>query len=198
MTAGLRTREPRTAAAPGRTRTTKPPSSRQRFRRDRFLLLLGLPGLAIVLLFHYVPLLGNVIAFKDYQPYLSIWESPWVGFTNFEVVFNGDPLFLMALRNTLVISLVQILVVFPVPIALALLLNSLLSERIKRVVQSVLYLPHFMSWVIVVALFQHMLGNAGVYNNFARGNGFPELDLVGNPDLFLGLITSQVIWKDAG
>jgi putative aldouronate transport system permease protein len=198
VTSGLRTRAPRTAATPGRTRVAKPPTFRQRFRRDRFLLLLGLPGLALVLLFHYVPLLGNVIAFKDYQPYLSIWESPWVGFANFEVVFNGDPLFLMALRNTLVISLVQILVVFPVPIALALLLNSLLSERIKRVVQSVLYLPHFMSWVIVVALFQHMLGNAGVYNNFARGNGFPELDIVGNPDLFLGLITSQVIWKDAG
>ncbi|MEO3744069.1 ABC transporter permease subunit [Plantactinospora sp. B5E13] len=170
----------------------------QRLRRDRFLLLLSVPGVALVLLFQYVPLLGNVIAFKDYQPYLTIWESPWVGFQNFYVIFNGDPAFLNALKNTLIISFLQIVVVFPVPIALALLLNSLLSERIKRMVQSILYLPHFMSWVIIVALFQHMLGNAGIYNNWARQHGFPLLDIIGDPDLFFTLITSQVIWKDAG
>ncbi|PZG00744.1 ABC transporter permease [Micromonospora endophytica] len=170
----------------------------QRFKRDRFLLLLALPGVTLVLLFQYVPMLGNVIAFKDYQPYLTISESPWVGFANFEVIFNGDPAFLNALKNTLIISFLQIVVVFPIPIALALLLNSLLSERIKRVVQSVLYLPHFMSWVIVVALFQHMLGNAGIYNNWARQHDLPLLGIIGDPDLFFALITSQAIWKDAG
>ncbi|MEV0394429.1 ABC transporter permease [Polymorphospora rubra] len=170
----------------------------QRFKRDRFLLLLALPGVALVLLFQYVPMLGNVIAFKDYQPYLTIAESPWVGFANFEVIFNGDPAFLNALRNTLIISFLQIAVVFPIPIALALLLNSLLSEKIKRVVQSILYLPHFMSWVIVVALFQHMLGNAGIYNNWARQHDFPQLNIIGDPDLFFALITSQAVWKDAG
>lgn len=170
----------------------------QRFKRDRFLLLLGLPGVVLVLLFQYVPLLGNVIAFQDYQPYLGIRESPWVGFDNFAIIFNGDPAFLNALTNTLVISFVQIVLVFPVPIALALLLNSLLSERVKRVVQSILYLPHFMSWVIVVAIFQHMLGNAGLYNTWARAHDFVQLSIIGNPDLFIPLITSQVIWKDAG
>jgi len=170
----------------------------QRLRRDRFLLLLGLPGVALVVLFHYGPLLGNVIAFKDYQPYLSIWEAPWVGFANFEVIVNGDPQFLNALKNTLIISFLQIIVVFPIPIGIALLLNSLLSERLKRVVQSVLYLPHFMSWVIVVALFQHMLGNAGIYNNWARVQDLPLLHIIGDPDLFFTLITAQVIWKDAG
>ncbi|TCC51471.1 sugar ABC transporter permease [Kribbella pittospori] len=169
-----------------------------RMRRDKALLLFAAPGVFLVVLFHYVPLLGNVIAFKDYQPYLGIWEAPWVGLENFRVVFNGDPYFLNALKNTLVISLLQILVVFPVPIALALLLNSLLGERIKRVVQSILYLPHFMSWVIVVAIFQHMLGNAGLYNTWARAHDLPLLSIIGNPDLFIPLITSQVIWKDAG
>ncbi|HLT62632.1 MAG TPA: ABC transporter permease subunit, partial [Microlunatus sp.] len=179
------------------------PSERQlsffaRFWRDRALLLLALPGVFLVLLFHYVPLLGNVIAFKDYQPYLGIWEAPWVGLENFEIIFNGDPYFLNALKNTLIISLVQIVFVFPVPIALALLLNSLLGERIKRVVQSILYLPHFMSWVIVVAIFQHMLGNAGLYNTWARQNDFFTMNIIGDPHLFIPLITSQIIWKDAG
>jgi putative aldouronate transport system permease protein len=170
----------------------------RRLLRDRALLLFATPGVVLIVLFHYVPLLGNVIAFKDYQPYLGIWEAPWVGLENFRIIFNGDPYFLNALTNTLVISLIQIVIVFPVPIALALLLNSLLSERIKRVVQSILYLPHFMSWVIVVAIFQHMLGNAGLYNTWARAHDLPLLSVIGNPDLFIALITSQIIWKDAG
>ncbi|MFD0663572.1 ABC transporter permease [Thermocatellispora tengchongensis] len=177
---------------------TAPRARTSRWRRDRFLLLLSLPGLLVIVLFHYVPMLGNVIAFKDYRPYLTIWEAPWVGLENFRVLFDGDPAFLNALTNTLVISLVQIVFVFPVPIALALLLNSLAGERVKRVVQSVLYLPHFMSWVVVVAIFQHMLGNAGLLNNFLRSHDLATVPLLGNPDLFLALITSQVIWKDAG
>jgi putative aldouronate transport system permease protein len=171
---------------------------RGRLRGDLFLLLLGLPGLAAIVLFHYVPLLGNVIAFKDYQPFIGILESPWVGLENFRVVFNGDPDFLNALANTLIISFIQVVLVFPVPIALALLLNSLLSERVKRVVQSVLYLPHFMSWVIVVAVFQQMLGNAGLVNTWLRARGMDGFHIIGDPELFKALITSQVIWKDAG
>lgn len=189
-----------TTEAAGRAtgRATARPNAWRRLQRDWFLVLLGLPGIALVLLFHYVPLAGNVIAFKDYQTYLTIWEAPWTGLENFRVIVEGDPAFLNALTNTLVISLIQIVVVFPIPIALALLLNSLLSERIKRVVQSVLYLPHFMSWVIVVALFQQMLGNAGMYNTWARAHELPLLHLIGNPDLFLPLITTQAIWKDVG
>ncbi|MGW3353115.1 ABC transporter permease [Nonomuraea rubra] len=185
---------PARPAAPPRRATPKV----SRLRRDGLLLLLGVPGLLVILLFHYVPMLGNVIAFKDYQPFLGIWEAPWTGFENFRVIFNGDPAFLNALVNTVVISLVQIVFVFPVPIALALLLNSLSGVRLKRLAQSILYLPHFMSWVVVVAIFQHMLGNAGLLNTFLRGHDLATLPLLGNPDLFLALITSQVIWKDAG
>ena len=169
-----------------------------RLWRDRWLVLLALPGIGILLLFHYVPLLGNVIAFQDYQPWYEIWNAPWVGFDNFAVIFTGDKYFVNALVNTLLISLVQIVFVFPVPIALALVLNSLLGERVKRVVQSILYLPHFMSWVIVVAIFQHMLGNAGLINTNLRALGLPTFQLIGQPELFIPLITSQVIWKDAG
>jgi putative aldouronate transport system permease protein len=172
--------------------------SGRRLRRDSLLLLLGLPGLVIILLFHYIPLLGNVIAFQNYQPYLDITEAPWVGFDNFAVIFNGNAEFLNALKNTLIISFVQTVFVFPVPIALALLLNSLLSEQLKRMVQSILYLPHFMSWVIVVAIFQHMLGPGGMLNSWLRSQSLGTVDLIGNPDGFVALITSQVIWKNTG
>lgn len=169
-----------------------------RFRRDRVLLALAVPGIALLVLFQYVPLLGNVIAFQDYQPYIGIWDSPFVGFRNFQILVNGDPAFLRALLNTLLISLVQIVVIFPLPIALALTLNTLLSDTLKKAVQTVLYLPHFMSWVIVVAIFQNVLGNGGLVNTWIRSLGGEGFDIVGNPDAFLVLITSQAAWKDVG
>lgn len=173
-------------------------SVRQRLRRDGMLLILALPGVGVLALFEYAPLLGNVIAFKDYQPFLGIVESPWVGLQNFMVIFNGDAQFLNALKNTLIITALQVVFVFPAPIALALLLNSLLSERIKRIVQSILYLPHFLSWVIVVAIFQQILGGSGMINNWLRSDGRSTVDIIGNPDLFVGLLTTQVMWKETG
>lgn len=166
--------------------------------RDRLLLVMVLPGLAVVLLFHYVPLLGNVIAFKDYRPYLGILASDWVGLANFELLFSGEPAFLTALVNTLVLTLIQVVFVFPLPICLALLLNSLMSGRLRQIVQSILYLPHFLSWVIVVAFFQQILGNSGVINNWLRGQGHQTFHLIGNADLFKELVTAQVMWKDTG
>jgi putative aldouronate transport system permease protein len=91
-----------------------------------------------------------------------------------------------------------VIFVFPVPIALALLLNSLLSERLKRLVQSILYLPHFLSWVVVVAIFQEMLGGSGLLNDWLRSNGHATINIIGNVALFKEMITSQVIWKDTG
>ncbi|MDX2971190.1 ABC transporter permease subunit [Kribbella solani] len=183
-------------------RTTKQPGQQlslgRRLVRDRVLLLFALPGTALIIAFHYVPLLGNVIAFKDYQPFLGIGGSDWSGWANFSVIFNGDPAFLRALKNTLVLTSLQSVFVFPAPILLALLLNSLFSERIKRIAQSILYLPHFMSWVIVVALFQQMLGGSGLLNNYLRSHDLTTINIIGNSELFHVLLTSQIIWKDTG
>ncbi|TDO68210.1 putative aldouronate transport system permease protein [Kribbella sp. VKM Ac-2571] len=183
-------------------RSTKRPQQQlslgRRLLRDRVLLLFALPGVALIIAFHYVPLLGNVIAFKDYQPFLGINASDWSGWENFSVIFNGDPAFLRALKNTLILTCLQSIFVFPAPILLALLLNSLFSERIKRIAQSILYLPHFMSWVIVVALFQQMLGGSGLLNNYLRSHDLSTINIIGNSELFHVLLTSQIIWKDTG
>ena len=169
-----------------------------RFRRDRVLVLMAAPGLLLLLAFHYLPLLGNVIAFQDFQPFLGIGGSRWTGFDNFAVIVNGDPDFLNAVRNTLILTAIQVIFVFPIPLALALMLNGLLSERLRRIVQNVLYLPHFLSWVVVVAIFQQLLGGSGLLNSFLRSHGAQPLDIISNPDVFAGLLTSQVIWKDSG
>ncbi|MFC9647242.1 MULTISPECIES: ABC transporter permease [unclassified Streptomyces] len=167
-------------------------------RRDRSLFWFTVPGIFVVLLFHYVPLLGNVIAFQDYQPFIGIWHSAWTGLDNFRVLVNGDAAFLHALNNTVQLLLIQVVFVFPAPILLALALNSLVSERVKKAVQNILYLPHFLSWVVVVAVFQQMLGNGGLLNVFLRAQELGTWNIIGDPELFKTLLTSQVIWKDTG
>ncbi|MFG3019392.1 ABC transporter permease [Streptomyces sp. NPDC048254] len=180
---------------PGRGR---PRQGRPGRRRDLGLFWFVIPGLAVLLLFHYIPLLGNVIAFQDYQPYIGIMHSPWSGLKNFDVLFNGDEQFLHALVNTLELTLIQVVFVFPAPILLALALNSLVSERVKKWVQNVLYLPHFLSWVVVVSLFQQLLGGSGMVNLFLQAHDMGTWNIIGNPELFKTLLTSQVIWKDTG
>ena len=115
-----------------------------------------------------------MIAFQDYQPYLGFSESDWVGITNFSFLWDGNPDFRNALINTLILTVIQTVLVFPIPLVLALLLSSLAGEKLKRVLQSILYMPHFLSWVIVVALFQQMLGNAGMLNTFLVQNDLPD------------------------
>lgn len=179
-------------------RSVKKASRWEQIKTNWILLAFALPGLAVTLAFHYYPLIGNVIAWKDYLPFIGVWESEWVGWQNFAIIWEGDPRFINALTNTLIITAVQTIFVFPLPIILALLLNSLLSEKIKRVVQSVTYLPHFLSWVIVVALFQTVLGATGSISSALRAHGFEPLDIIGNADAFIALITAQVMWKDTG
>ncbi|KUO17451.1 ABC transporter permease [Streptomyces dysideae] len=159
--------------------------------------LLLVPGLAYFLVFHYGALVGNVIAFKEYVPFDGIWRSPWVGLGNFQRMFE-DGEFWHAVFNTLWIAVLQLVFYFPVPLALALLLHSLTWSTVRRFVQSVTYLPHFISWVIVVALFQQVLGDTGMVNSYLGDAGLSTVDIIGNPDAFKPLTVLQVIWKDAG
>ncbi|MFD7130665.1 ABC transporter permease [Streptomyces sp. NPDC059894] len=169
----------------------------QRVRRDKVMLLFCLPGLLYFLVFHYVPLLGYVTAFQDYQPYLGYANSAWVGLSNFATAF-GEPDFWSAVGNTLTIALVELVFFFPVPIGLALLLNSVTSDRLRRFVQSVVYLPHFIGWVIIVSIFQQILGGAGVLPDLLDSVGLPRYDMMSDPDAFPWLLTLELAWKDSG
>lgn len=184
-----------------KTATVRPPRRRLalgiRMKRDGALLLMTVPAVALLILFAYVPMLGNIIAWQDYSPYVGIADSPFVAWNNFARVF-ASPTFLHAFQNTLVITLFQLVFYFPVPIVLALLLNSVISPKIRTTIQSIVYLPHFFSWVIVVTLFQQMFGGAGLISRILMERGHEGFDLMTNPDTFLILITSQAVWKDAG
>jgi putative aldouronate transport system permease protein len=184
--------------APGRH--TVPRSRSSVWRRmwaNRAVYLFILPGFLWYVVFHYLPILGNVIAFKDYSVFIGIRDSPWVGFDNFRRIFD-DPAFLTALKNTLIIEALQLTFAFPAPLALALLLNSLVNEKIKRGVQSVVYLPHFLSWVIVIAIWQQLFGGDGFLNQVLRNQGYGTISIMNNPDIFKPLVVIQSIWKDAG
>lgn len=170
---------------------------RRRIRRDWPLLALMGPGVAYFLVFHYGALFGNLIAFKDYVPFIGVWDSPWVGIDNFTSLMDNSD-FWHAAWNTISIAGLQLVFYFPAPLFLALLLHSLAGDTIRRFVQSVVYLPHFISWVIVVALFQQVLGDVGVLNGVLADNGISTIDIIGNPDAYRPLVIAQIIWKECG
>jgi putative aldouronate transport system permease protein len=164
---------------PLRKRTQRD-SLTQRIWRKRGIYLCLLPGVVYFLVFYYVPLLGNVVAFEDYSPYLGFFRSPWVGWENFQAVFS-DPDTLIVVRNTLEISLFQVLFAFPAGIVLALMLNAVISQRFKRFMQSILYLPHFLGWVILISIWQQLFGGDGFLSQLVVGLGGKPVDLITNP-----------------
>ncbi|MFD0868530.1 sn-glycerol-3-phosphate transport system permease protein ugpA [Chlamydia abortus] len=166
--------------------------------RKRYGYLLILPGLLYFLVYRYVPMLGSVIAFQDFSPFLGFTESPWVGFKHFAKIFE-DAEVVRVLWNTLVLSFLQIAFAFPAPIILALMLNEIRNGAYKRIVQSIIYLPHFLSWVIVVGIFIIFLRGSGLINTFLTLKlGIGPIDFLTDPIYFRPLIIIQVIWKEAG
>ncbi|MEV0611757.1 ABC transporter permease subunit [Nonomuraea sp. NPDC050404] len=170
---------------------------RVRLRHDKSLIIMTLPALALIIAFNYLPMFGTVTAFQYYDYISGFFASPWAGLDNFRQLFR-DANFWHALENTLLLSFVQLALYFPVPIALAIMLNSVLSSKVRSFFQAVVYLPHFFSWVLVITLFQEMLGGAGVLNHFLRINDLGTWDVMTNPDTFKYLVTAQAVWKEAG
>lgn len=167
-------------------------------RRDKFLYLLMLPGLVFFILFKYVPMWGIVIAFQDYSPYLGVVQSKWVGFEHFNRLFS-NPDFVKLLRNTTMISLMSLLFFFPMPIIFSLLLNEVRNVVFKRILQSIVYLPHFLSWVIIAGItFLLFSQTSGIVNLLLASYGEDKVDFLTNSDMFWWLLTAQSIWKDTG
>jgi putative aldouronate transport system permease protein len=166
--------------------------------RHRAFYLMLVPGLLYFLVFRYVPLAGSIIAFQDYNIFKGFTGSDWVGFKWFEQLFTYDK-FGRLLRNTLFISLYQIVFAFPLPIILACLLNEVRSMAFKRVTQTVLYLPHFLSWTIVFGLTYMMLSPAqGFVNHLIELLGGEKISFLQKPEYFRSIIITSGIWKEMG
>jgi putative aldouronate transport system permease protein len=171
---------------------------RVKLRRDKALLLMTLPAVVLLAAFGYAPMLGLVMAFQNYDLYDGFLHSPWVGLANFQQLFT-DPAFWHAFVNTVVLFSVQLVLFFPVPIALAILLDSLLSRKLRSLIQSVVTLPHFFSWVLVITIFQQMLGGAGLIPGLLRQHGVKNpFDIMTTPGAFKFLVSAQLVWKEAG
>jgi len=171
----------------------------QRIYSHRYIYFLILPGMLVLLIFSYVPMYGIILAFKKYMFNLNIWGSPWVGFQNFEVMFR-NPDFWNAFRNTIIISLGKIVTGFPVPIILALLLNELKSMKFKKLSQTVLYLPYFVSWIVISGLISNLFSiSSGVYGRVMQSLGEMNPTMIlGNPQFFRAQLYLSSIWKGAG
>ena len=187
-------------------RVTKVTQSRRnrtwkRMLKQRYLYLLLLPGIILLAVFHYAPLYGVVIAFKKYNPIRGVFGSPWLDpwFSNFTKLF-GNVLFERVLTNTIVLNLYSIAVAFPAPILLALMLNELNAKRFKSLAQTLTYMPHFLSWVIVGTFVTEVLSPyTGVMSLLARLFGFEySKALLASPAHFKTIAVFSGMWKEIG
>lgn len=172
----------------------------QDMRRDVLLYLLLIPFIAYYIIFYYKPIGGLAIAFQDYSAYKGIAGSDWVGFDNFIKFFSG-PYFWRTLRNTLVINLYGLIFSFPAPIILAILLNEVRQQKLKKTIQTMTYLPYFISTVVVVGIVINLLspthGVLGVLSKYFTADGKPIYFLM-DPKYFRTIFTVMTIWQGVG
>ncbi len=169
-------------------------------RKDMYMYILLLPALIFVLIFNYLPLSGIMIAFKDYNVLKGFGDSPWVGLKNFKNIFMM-PNFLSAIKNTLVYSSVTLFGQFPFPILLAIFINEVRSTWFKKTVQTVSYLPHFLSWMSVIGFAYSIFSITGSYNEIMTkifGDSYEAKNLLLDSKNFLGVIFYSGLWKNIG
>ncbi|MDQ0230750.1 ABC transporter permease [Metabacillus malikii] len=170
------------------------------FASQKILYLMSLPFVALVFVFNYLPLWGWTMAFQNFRPGKAFIEQEWVGFMHFIELFQ-DERFYMALRNTLAMSLLSLIVGFTVPIIFAILLNEVRHSVFKRTVQTVTYLPHFVSWVVVAGIVTKMLStDGGIVNDILLGLGIIDepFQFMAEKTWFWGIVTVSDLWKEMG
>ncbi|MCI9590759.1 MAG: ABC transporter permease subunit [Lachnospiraceae bacterium] len=165
--------------------------------RNKSLYIMVLPVLIFFILFHYKPMYGAIIAFKDYTPALGIAESPWVGLENFSRFFSSV-YFGRLIRNTILLSVYSLIFGFPAPIILALLLNEVRSKKFKGLTQTVTYLPHFISMIVVTGMLVDFSMTSGLFNDIIELFGGERSPLLQNPDLYRTIYVASGIWQEAG
>ncbi|NCB71360.1 MAG: sugar ABC transporter permease [Clostridia bacterium] len=162
-----------------------------------------IPGLLFLFLYKFSPLYGLTLAFKDYNLFAgsnlldSLNKSPWVGFAHFSRIFSS-PQFSRLLSNTIIISIYKLVFLFPIPIILAVLLNEMHAPRYKKIVQTVMYLPHFLSWVIIYGVFFSLLSSNGIVNTYIQGLGGNSIQFLSNPKIFRSVLVFTEGWKEVG
>ncbi len=162
------------------------------------LYLMVLPAFVLILIYHYGPLGGLVIAFQRYDFSRSIFNQEWAGFSNFRYLFNY-PNFFNVLKNTLFISSMKLIVNFIVPISVSILINELKNVRLKRNIQTLIYLPHFVSWVIISGIFIDILSpSEGIVNHVIKLLGMEPIYFLGNAEIFPFVLVITDVWKEFG
>ena len=190
---------PDTAVRDARTVSLNRPSILQRYYRHRYLFALLAAALIWTIVFRYGPMYGVIIAFKKYRLFDGIWGSEWVGLHYFIRLFNGTTDFGRVFRNTLLISLYRLLWGFPAPIILALLLNEVHQRHFKRTVQTISYLPHFLSWVVLGGVIRTILSpSTGVINSIIAGLGGQSIYFLADVDWFVTVLITTGVWQQVG
>jgi len=188
-------------AAIERERLPEPRNSselKRRLWKNKWLYIMLLPGILYFIIFKYIPMFGLVIAFQDYKPFKGISGSSWVGLKHFTRLFT-EPDFLNILTNTLLLFGMNLLFYFPIPIILALMLNEVRMNFFKKLFQTLVYLPHFMSWVIIVSIsFVMLTMDGGIINELLALLGMEKINFLLSTEWFRPMYIIQVIWREAG
>ena len=165
-------------------------------RKHMWLYILMVPGILYFIVFKYLPMWGVIIAFENFVPFSGVFHSEWVGMKWFQFFFKSN--WTLYLTNTLILSFMSIILTFPAPIILALMLNEIRSLKYKKLTQTLLYVPHFISIVIVVSITYVIFGTQGLIGRFAAQLVGAKVDFLGDPKIFRWMIVGQNIWKETG
>lgn len=166
--------------------------------KHKYMYLMLLPALAYYIIFHYIPMYGATIAFKDFNAMKGILGSPWVGLKHFKDLFVLDK-FYEVFWNTLYISFIRLIFGFPVPIIVALMLNELRSIKLKKTIQTAIYIPHFISWVVLGGIMTNLLAmDGGSVNGIIKALGFPPIAFLTSEKAFVPTLVVSMIWKTFG
>ena len=179
------------------TRGTLTYRLRRDWIRNRSLYVMVIPVLLFYLLFHYKPMYGAIIAFKDYTPALCVANSQWVGLANF-VRFFKSVYFVRLIKNTILLSVYNLIFGFPAPIILALLLNEVRNKHFKNITQTITYLPHFISLIVVTGMLTDFSMTSGLFNDIIAFFGGERSPLLQNPKLYRTMYVASGIWQQVG
>ncbi len=173
-------------------------SVRQRIRDSKAIYAFVLPAFVYFIVFRYMPIYFIQVAFTDYRPTIRVWESVWVGLDNYRQLLS-TPGFLLALRNTFIIAFYKIVFGFPIPIILAIMINEVRSRPFKRVTQTLVYLPHFISWSVIGGIMYSLLSvETGIVNELLKLVGGEPVFFLGDRSYFRGVLVGSDIWKSMG